>query len=96
MVKPKIKVTNGVAWRPVSHGVSPKGVFNLFKARKSNKFLTQQYSIMRLSGQFQTSLFFNEMISRVQKRKPNLIQATKQKQTNKKQQRKQFFAYKNF
>ena len=51
---------------------------------------------MRLSGQFQTSLFFNEMISRVQKRKPNLIQATKQKQTNKKQQREQFFAYKNF
>ena len=24
---PKNKVTNGVVWRPVSHGVSPKGVF---------------------------------------------------------------------
>ena len=51
---------------------------------------------MSLSGQFQISLFFNEMISRVQKRKPNQNQPTKQKQTNKKQQKKQFFAYKNF
>ena len=32
MVIPKNKVTNGVAWSPVSHGVSLKGVFNLFKA----------------------------------------------------------------
>ena len=26
MVIPKNKVTSGVAWHPVSHGVSPKGV----------------------------------------------------------------------
>ena len=36
LVVPKNKVTNDVAWRPVSHGVSPKGVFNLFKATKNN------------------------------------------------------------
>ena len=28
MVILKSKLTNGVAWRPVSHGVPPKGVFN--------------------------------------------------------------------
>ena len=32
MVIIKNKVTNDVAWCPVSHGVSPKGVFNLFEA----------------------------------------------------------------
>ena len=31
LVVTKNKVTNGVAWRPVSHGASPDGVFNLFK-----------------------------------------------------------------
>ena len=36
MVIPKIKVTNDVAWCPVSHGVSPKGDFELFKARQNN------------------------------------------------------------
>ena len=35
-VIPKSKVSNDVAWRPVSHGDSPKGVFNFFKASKSN------------------------------------------------------------
>ena len=31
LVVTKHKVTSDVAWRPVSHGASPDGVFNLFK-----------------------------------------------------------------
>ena len=30
------KVPNGVAWRPVSHGVSPKEIFKLLKVNKNN------------------------------------------------------------
>ena len=53
MVIPKNKVTNGVAWCPVSYGVSPKGDFKLLKARQNNqlkpakitnKSLTQHYT----------------------------------------------------
>ena len=32
MAMVKKTVTSGMAWRPVSHRVSPKGVFDLFKA----------------------------------------------------------------
>ena len=34
MVIAKNKVTNGVAWCPVSHGVSPKGDFDSSKSAK--------------------------------------------------------------
>ena len=37
MVIKKNKVTNGVAWHPVSHGVSPKGVFDCSKSSKIAK-----------------------------------------------------------
>ena len=41
-------------------------------------------------------IFFNEKISRVQKRKSNQNQPTKQNQVNNKQQRQQIFEYKSF
>ena len=34
MVIIKNKVANGVAWCPVSHGVSPKGVFDCLESAK--------------------------------------------------------------
>ena len=34
MVIIKSKVTNDVAWRPVSHGISPKEVFNCLESAK--------------------------------------------------------------
>ena len=34
MVIIKNKVTNGMAWCPVSHGVSPKGVFQFAQISK--------------------------------------------------------------
>ena len=47
MVIIKNKVTNGVAWRPVSHGVSPKGVFYCSRLAKIAKtFFGQQLSSM--------------------------------------------------
>ena len=48
---------------------------------------------MKLSGQFQTSLFFSyKKLFDTQKRKSNQNQLTKQKQANKKQSRQQVFA----
>ena len=41
-------------------------------------------------------IFFNEKVSRVQKRKSNQNQPTKQNQVNNKQQRQQIFEYKSF
>ena len=31
MMLPENKVANSVAWQSISHGVSPKGVFGLFR-----------------------------------------------------------------
>ena len=47
-------------------------------------------------GLFQASLFFYEKILNAQKRKSNKNQLTKQKQTNKKQQRQQVITHNNF
>ena len=51
-----------------------------------------QYSIMKLLGQFQASLFFYEKTLNAQKRKSNQNQLNKKKQANKKQQRQEVFA----
>ena len=50
MVTIKNKVTNGASWCPVSHGVSPKGSFRLFRVKIAGKFFSGKNSFLLSSN----------------------------------------------
>ena len=53
MVIPKIKVTNGMVWRPVSDSVSPKGVLTVQSQQLRSKFFFKKQNFKLLNFKFQ-------------------------------------------
>ena len=98
MVIIKNKVTNGVAWRPVSYWVSPKGVFDCSKSSKiAKKFFGGGNLVVWVNQVIKTILdlliFFLQKNSTPTKTVTSKNKLTKQKQANKKQKRQRFFAH---
>ena len=83
----KNKVTNGMAWHHVSHGVSRKRVFNCSKSVNKN-FLKDSILVVQLIEAIKTilSLLCEKKFTRTKK-------LTKQKSPNKKRQKQLFFTW---